>query len=115
MMNRFIFKNFRKNNKAGARFIYFNQWMKILMAIPLTLLMLYFILTYPTYYIISALTGTFVFSRIQMLLFSKQYNFVQSLCAYPYSILYLFELFCIAPSAILIVKNGCWMTRHKII
>lgn len=112
MMNRFIFKNFRKNNKAGARFIYFNQWMKILMAIPLTLLMLYFILTYPTFYIISALTGTFVFSSIQMLFFSKQYNFVESLWAYPYSIFYLFGLFWIAPFAILTVKNGGWLTRQ---
>lgn len=112
MMNRFVFKNFRDDNKFGARLIYFNQWIKIVMAIPVTLLMVYFILNHPTFYVISALTGTFVFSSIQMLFFSKQYNFKEALWAYPYSIFYLFGLFWIAPFAILTVKNGGWLTRQ---
>ncbi|MCO5249012.1 MAG: glycosyltransferase [Chitinophagales bacterium] len=111
MMNKFIFKNFRDGNKWGARFIYFNQWIKILLAIPLVTLMFYFLLTHPLLYVSSALTGTFIFSSLQMLFFTKQYNFTESLWAYPYSIFYLFALFWIAPYAIMTVKNGGWLTR----
>ena len=106
MMNRFIFKNFRKENKAGARFVYLNQWIKIVLAIPLIVLMFYFLFTHPVLFFSSALTGTFVFSSIQMLFFSKQYNFSESLWAYPYSIFYMFALFWIIPFAIVTVKNG---------
>lgn len=111
MMNKFIFKKFRTGNKFGVRFIFFNQVIKLLLTIPLTVLMFYFLFTHPVLYMSSALTGTFIFSSIQMLFFTKQYNFVESLWAYPYSIFYLFALFWIAPFAILTVKNGGWLTR----
>lgn len=111
MMNRFIFKNFRSQNKAGARFIFVNQWMKILLTYPLTLIMLYFVLTHPLIYLSSALVGTFIFSSIQMAFFTKRYNFADSLWAYPYSLFYLVALFWISPFAIATVKNGGWLTR----
>jgi len=111
MMNRFVFKNFREKNKAGARFIFLNQWVKLLLVYPLTILMLYFLLTHPVLYLSSALTGTFIFSSIQMLFFTKRYNFVDALWAYPYSVFYLFALFWIFPFAIATVKNGGWLTR----
>ncbi len=111
MMSRFVFKNFREKNKAGARFIFVNQWIKLLLVYPMTILMFYFLLTHPLLYLSSALTGTFVFSSIQMLFFSKRYNFVDALWAYPYSVFYLFALFWIFPFAIATVKNGGWLTR----
>ncbi|MGG7033698.1 MAG: glycosyltransferase [Flavobacterium sp.] len=111
MMNHFVFKNFREKNKAGARFIFLNQWVKLILAYPLTILMLYFLLTHPLLYLSSALIGAFIFSSIQMLFFTKQYNFVDSLWAYPYSIFYMFALFWIFPFAIATVKNGGWLTR----
>jgi len=111
MMNRFVFGNFRKKSKTGARFIFLNQWIKLILAYPLVLLMLYFLLTHPLLYLSSALTSTFIFSTIQMLFFTKQYNFSESLWAYPYSVFYLFALFWIVPFSIATVKNGGWLTR----
>lgn len=111
MMNRFIFKNFRNGNKLGMRFIFCNQWIKLFLTIPLTLLMVYFLVTHPFLYLSAALTGLFIFSSIQMLFFTKQYNFSEALWAYPYSIFYLFALFWITPFAIVTVKNGDWLTR----
>lgn len=111
MMNRFVFKNFREKNKAGARFIFLNQWVKLLLVYPMTILMLYFLFSHPLLYLSSALTGTFIFSSIQMLFFTKRYNFVDALWAYPYSVFYLFALFWIFPFAIATVKNGGWLTR----
>ena len=111
MMNNFVFKNFREKNKAGARFIFMNQWVKLLLVYPMTILMLYFLFTHPLLYLSSALTGTFIFSSIQMLFFTKRYNFVEALWAYPYSVFYLFALFWIFPYAVATVKNGGWLTR----
>lgn len=111
MMNSFIFKDFRKKNKAGARFIYMNQWVKLLLVYPMTILMLYFLFTHPLLFLSSALTATFIFSSIQMFFFSSRYNFVDALWAYPYSVFYMFALFWISPFAIATVKNGRWLTR----
>lgn len=111
MMNKFVFKNFREKHKAGARFIFINQWVKLLLVYPVTILMMYFLLTHPLLYLSSALTGTFIFSSIQMLFFSRRYSFVDGLWAYPYSVFYMFALFWIFPFAIATVKNGGWLTR----
>lgn len=111
MMTRFVFGNFREKNKAGARFIFLNQWIRLLLVYPMTILMLYFLLTHPLLYLSSALTGTFIFSSIQMLFYTKRYNFADALWAYPYSVFYLFALFWIFPFAIATVKNGGWLTR----
>ena len=111
MMNHFIFSDFRTKNKTGARFIFINQWMNLIVAFPLMLLMFYFLLTHPLLYLSSALTGTFIFASIQMLFFSKKYNFIDALWAYPYSVFYLFGLFWVFPFSIATVKNGGWLTR----
>lgn len=111
MMNQFIFKNFRQNNKLGARLIFINQCIKLILAIPFTVLMFYFLFSHPLLYLSSTLTSTFIFSSIQMLFFSRQYNFVEALWIYPYSIFYLFALFWITPFSIVTVKNGGWLTR----
>ena len=111
VMNRFVFKNFRETSKTGARFIFVNQWIKLILAFPLLFLMFYFLLTHPLLYFSSALMSIFIFSSIQMLFFTKQYNFVESLWAYPYSVFYLFALFWIFPFSIATVKNGGWLTR----
>ena len=110
-MNRFMFKRFRETNRTGARFIFLHQWMKLLMAYPLMILMMYFLFTHPLLYVSSALTGTFIFSSIQMLFFSRNYPVGDGLWAYPYSVFYLFGLFWIFPFAIATVKNGGWLTR----
>ena len=111
MMNRFVFGDFRKKNKTGARFIFINQWVNLIAAFPLMLLMFYFLMTHPLLYLSSALTATFIFASIQMLFFSRKYNFIDALWAYPYSVFYLFGLFWIFPFSIATVKNGGWLTR----
>src|SRR5690606_31801788 len=111
MMHQFIFNNFRLKNKFGARFIYINQCLKLILAFPLTALMLYFLIDHPLLYLSSVLTGTFVFSSIQMLFFTKQYNFIEALWIYSYSIFYLFTLFWVTPFSIATVSNGSWLTR----
>lgn len=111
MMNKFAFSNFRDGNKIGERFIFINQWVKLLLAFPVVLLMFYFLLSNPVLYITSALVSAFIFSSFQMLFFSLKYNFRDSLWAYPYSVFYMFALFWIFPFAIVTVKNGGWLTR----
>lgn len=111
MMNKFVFTDFREKNKFGARFIFLHQWLKLLLAIPLIVLMFYFLFSHPLLYVSSALGATFIFSSIQMFFFTKQYNFLDALWAYPYSVFYLFALFWIFPFSILTVKNGGWLTR----
>lgn len=111
MMNKFIFKDFRDTRKAGPRLLFINQWMRILLAIPLTMLMLYFVISNPLVYLTTALVGTFIFSSIQMLFYSRRYSFKDALWAYPYSVFYLFALFWISPFSIATVKNGGWLTR----
>ncbi|MBA5630036.1 glycosyltransferase [Moheibacter lacus] len=110
-MNQFVFKNFREKNKSGARLVFINQWMTLILAIPMVVLMFYFFFTHPFLYLTSALVGTFIFSSIQMLFFTKKYNFIEALWAYPYSVFYMFALFWIYPFSILTVKNGGWLTR----
>lgn len=110
-MNNFVFKNFRYKKKGGARFVFLNQWVTLLLALPMVILMFYFFVTHPFLYLTSALVGTFIFSSIQMLFFTKKYNFVEALWAYPYSLFYMFALFWIYPFSILTVKNGGWLTR----
>lgn len=111
MMGKFVFQSFRSSKKTGARFIYLHQCMKLFMALPLFVLMFYFLLTHPFLYVTSALVATFIFSSIQMIFFTKQYNLLEALWAYPYSVFYLFALFWIFPFSILTVKNGGWLTR----
>lgn len=111
MMSRFVFKDFRNSNKAGARLIFLNQAARLVLVFPLLMLMLYFLFSHPLLYIISALCGTFIFSSIQMLFFTKYYNFTESLWAYPYSVFYLCALFWVYPFAVATVRNGGWLTR----
>lgn len=111
MMGKFIFTNFREESKLAPRIIFINHIIRILLAIPLTVIMFYFIVTHPLLYLVSALSSAFIFSSIQMIFYAKRANFLGSLWAYPYSIFYLFTLFWITPYSIITVKNGGWLTR----
>lgn len=110
-MTDFVFDNFREGNKAGTRLVFVNQCIKLVLAIPLLMVMFYFLLSHPLIYLLSAVSGIFIFSSIQMLFFTKQYNFREALWAYPYSLFYLFGLFWVFPYSIATVKNGGWLTR----
>lgn len=111
MMNKFIFKNFRKEHKFGARLVFINQCLKLFVALPMLALMIGFLISNPILYICSVIVGAFLFSSIQVLFFSKKYNWQEALWAYPYSLFYLFALFWIFPFSIVTVKIGGWLTR----
>ncbi len=112
MMTKFVFSNFRNGSKSGVRFIFIAEWLKLLTAIPLVIVLFSFIVTHPLFFISSSLSGVLLFSSIQMLFFAKRYNFKESLLAYVYSIYYMFSLFWITPYSIVTVGRSGWLTRE---
>lgn len=111
MMSKFAFTNFRKSSKTGLRILLFNQWIKVVMAYPLLLLLLLVVFSYPLLSLISTLVFVLVFSSIQMFFYAKRYNFPEAFLAYTYSIFYAFALFWITPYAILTASRRGWLTR----
>ncbi len=111
MMNKYMFKDFRSDGKMGARLMYLHQWLSIIMAFPLTLLMFYFLLTYPVLFLTSSITGAFIYSSIQALFYWRKYKFIDAMWAYPYSLFYAFTLFWIMPYAIITAAKSAWLTR----
>jgi len=112
MMTKFAFKDFREGAKSGPRILLLNQWLKVIMAYPLLLLMLFFALTHPILFVSSVLLSIFVFSSIQVFFYNKrQKSILESIWAYPYSIFYTFTLFWITPYAIATANKRGWLTR----
>lgn len=110
-MSKFAFSDFRKGPKAGTRILLLNQWLKMIMAYPGILLMLFFVCTYPLLFLTSTLVGILVFSSIQALFYAKKHNVSESFWAYSYSIFYAFTLFWITPYAIATAGRSGWLTR----
>lgn len=112
MMSKFAFKNFREGSKIGARVFLLNQWLKVIMAYPVLLLMLLFIIANPIMFVCTVLISVFVFSSVQVLFYNKsQRSILDSIWAYPYSIFYTFTLFWITPYAIATASRRGWLTR----
>lgn len=111
MMSKFIFTNFRKESKVGARLLFLNQFLTIAMAYPFLLFMLYFILIHPVLFFSSTLLGILILSSFPVFFYAKRHNFSESLWAYSYSILYTFGLFWIMPYAIATAGKRGWLTR----
>ena len=111
MMSKFAFGNFREGNKTGTRILLINQWLKVLLAYPLMISMLIFILNYPLMFIVTTLFGIALFSSIQVIFYARKYNLLESFWAYPYSIFYAFSLFWITPYAIATAAKRGWLTR----
>ncbi len=111
MMAKFIFKDFREGSKFGARLLFVNQSLKIIMTYPLTIAMLLFIATHPILFFSSALAGILIFSSFSVFFYAKRYTVAESFWAYSYSILYTFGLFWITPYAIATASKRGWLTR----
>ncbi|MHC5363142.1 glycosyltransferase family 2 protein [Myroides sp. LJL110] len=111
MMSRFAFTKFREGSTLGARVLLINQWLKVLLAYPLTFLMLYFLVLFPIRSITTALFGILIFSSIQVMFYAKRYNIKDSFWAYSYSVFYTFTLFWITPYAIATASRSGWLTR----
>ncbi len=110
-MSKFAFKNFREGSKTGTRILLLNQWLKMTMAYPAMIVMVFFICTYPLLFLSSTLVSILIFSSIQALFYAKKHSVSESLWAYPYSIFYAFTLFWITPYAIATAGRSGWLTR----
>jgi len=111
MMSKFAFGKFREEQRTGARILLLDQWLKVIMAYPMTLLMIVLIVTHPVLFLSSAFLSLFIFSSIQVFFFAKRRNLSESFWAYPYSIFYTFTLFWITPYAIATANRRGWLTR----
>lgn len=111
-MSKFIFTNFRKGNKVGARLLFLNQFLTIVMTYPFIIFMLYFIVVHPLLFISSTLLGILIVSSFPVLFYAKKYSASESLWAYAYSVLYTFGLFWISPYAIATAGKSGWLTRE---
>ncbi|UUV22821.1 glycosyltransferase [Paenimyroides aestuarii] len=111
MMSQFAFTKFRKESTIGPRILLVMQWVKVIMAYPLLLLLLFFVVTHPVLFVCTSLAGIFVFSSIQMFFYAKKYNISEAFLAYTYSVFYLFTLFWITPYAIATASRRGWLTR----
>lgn len=113
MMSKFAFRNFREGGKTGPRILLLNQWLKIILAYPMTLIMLVFVIMHPLLFISSALVSILIFSSIQAFFYAKRHNNIsESIWAYPYSIFFTFALFWITPYAIATASRRGWLTRE---
>lgn len=111
MMSKFAFGKFREGAKTGTRILLIDQWMKVLLAFPMTLLMFAFIFSQPVLFLSSAFLSLFIFSSVQVFFYAKKRKLSESFWAYPYSIFYTFTLFWITPYAIATAGKRGWLTR----
>ena len=112
MMSKFAYSKFRSESTIGPRILLSMQWLKVIMAYPLLLLLLFFIVTHPILYVCTSLVGILIFSSLQMFFYAKKYNLAEAFLAYTYSIFYLFTLFWITPYAIATASRRGWLTRE---
>ncbi len=111
MMAKYVFSNFRKESKAGARLLFINQSLNIIMTYPSLLFILFFVVTHPILFLSSTLVSILIVSSFPVLFYAKRYSLSESIWAYTYSILYTFGLFWITPYAIATAAKSGWLTR----
>lgn len=112
VMAKFVFTNFRKDSKTGARLLFINQFLTIIMTYPFMFFMFFFIFTHPLLFLSSTLFGILIVSSFSALFYAKKYSVSDSLWAYAYSIFYTFSLFWITPYAIATAGKKGWLTRE---
>lgn len=110
-MAKYVFTDFREGPKAGARILFINQVIKLLMSYPSILLMLFFVSLHPVLFISSTLFSILIWSSFPVLFYAKRYKLSESFWAYSYSIFYTFGLFWITPYAIATASKRGWLTR----
>lgn len=111
-MSKYVFTRFRNGAKTGARILFINQFLRIIMSYPFLLFMLFFIATHPVLFFSSTLFGILVISSFPMIFYGRRYDWPGSFWAYSYSILYTFALFWITPYAIATASKRGWLTRE---
>lgn len=112
MMAKYVLTNFRKESKLGARLLFFNQSLNIVMTYPVLFIMLFFIASHPLLFLSSTLASILIISSFPVLFYAKRYNLSESIWAYSYSVLYTFGLFWITPYSIVTAGRSGWLTRE---
>tara|TARA_R110002033_G_scaffold26394_5_gene60331 strand:- start:43970 stop:45415 length:1446 start_codon:yes stop_codon:yes gene_type:complete len=112
VMAKYVFTNFRKETKVGARLLFISQALKIIMTYPFLLFMLYFIISHPVLFLSSTLLSILVLSTFSVMFYAKRYSISGAFWAYAYSILFTFGLFWITPYAIATASRRGWLTRE---
>ena len=112
MMSKYVFTDFKKESKFGARLFFLNQSLNIILTYPFLLFMAFFIITHPLLFLSSTLLGILIISSFPVLFYAKRYNFSESIWAYTYSILFSFGLFWITPYSIATAGRSGWLTRE---
>lgn len=113
-MAKYVFTDFRSESKTGARLLFVNQFLTIVMTYPFLFFMLFFIVVHPLLFLSSTLLGILIVSSFPVFFYAKKYDASESLWAYSYSILYTFGLFWIAPYAIATAGKSGWLTRELV-
>ncbi|HSI69834.1 MAG TPA: glycosyltransferase family 2 protein [Gillisia sp.] len=112
MMSKFAFKPFRIGSKSGPRILLVNQWMGMITAYPLILVMIILLVTHPVLFISSTLLSILIFSSLPAFFYAKKYNITEAFWIYSYSIFYTFSLFWITPYAMATASRRGWLTRE---
>ncbi len=111
-MSKYVFTDFREGSKFGSRLLFVTQAVKMLMAYPFLLFMMFFVITHPVLFISSTLLSILVVSSFPVFFYAKRYDLKEAFWAYSYSILYTFGLFWITPYAIATAGKSGWLTRE---
>ncbi|MFN2396940.1 MAG: glycosyltransferase [Bacteroidales bacterium] len=112
MMSKFAFKPFRIGAKSGTRLLLLNQWMGMITAYPLLLVMIILLISHPVLFISSTLLSILIFTSLPAFFYAKKYNIAEAFWAYSYSIFYTFSLFWITPYAMATASRRGWLTRE---
>jgi hyaluronan synthase len=112
MMTKFAFKPFRNGSRSGTRLLLLNQWMHMLTAYPLFLIMIVLLFMHPVLFISSTLLSILIFSSLPAFFYAKKYNISEAFWAYSYSLFYTFGLFWITPYAMATANRRGWLTRE---
>ncbi len=111
-MSKYVFTNFKKENKFGSRLLFITQSIKMIMSYPFLLFMLYFTLSHPVLFFSSTLVSILIMSTFPVLFYAKRYDLKEAFWAYSYSILYTFGLFWVTPYSIATAGKSGWLTRE---
>lgn len=112
MMSKFAFTPFRNGSKSGTRLLLVNQWLHMITAYPVVLVMFILLLTHPILFISSTLLSILIFTSLPAFFYAKKYNISEAFWAYSYSIFYTFGLFWITPYAMATASRRGWLTRE---
>ncbi|WP_416384498.1 glycosyltransferase [Salinimicrobium sp. HB62] len=112
MMTKFAFKPFRNGSRSGTRLLLLNQWMHMLTAYPLFLIMIVLLVMHPVLFLSSTLLSILIFSSLPAFFYARKYNISEAFWAYSYSLFYTFGLFWITPYAMATANRRGWLTRE---